>query len=190
MLGSLGVGLIIGAVATALLFSGWATRVPMSATPLAVEMPSRLTVNIGTDSAKGIMLRRDSQTVTVAPPRNVVWTKMVPAKSANSVFLLAYEQIGDSTYHWPSVYRIDLPRSGQPLSSNQVNQILSHAATTQMVGDAIIEELDGASEDGRRILLTLAFREPASDPSATYVRRRPYYLYTGDATNMLSEILP
>ena len=162
----------------------------MFATPLVADMSGRLTVEMGTDSAKGVTLRRDSQTIAIPPPRHVIWTKMVPAKSANSVFLLAYEEIGDDTYHWCSLYRVGLPDQTQPLSSNRVTQVLSHAAMTNMVGDAIIAELDGASEDGNRLLLTLAFREPANDPWATYVRRRPYYLYTGDATNNLSEILP
>jgi hypothetical protein len=162
----------------------------MPATPLVAEMPSRLSVEIGTDATKGITLRRDSQSMVIRPPQRVIWTKMVPATSANSVFLLAYEELGDDTYTSASLYRVGLPGLNQPLTSNQVTQVLTRAAMTNMVGDAIIEELYGVSEDGRRLFITLAFREPVNEEWAGYVRRRPYYLYTGDASNKLSEILP
>lgn len=189
VLGSLGIGVVLGAIATALLLS-WTTRVPVSATPSTVKMTGRMTVEIGTDARKGILLKRDFESFAISPPRSVVWTKMVPAKSANSVFLLAQHEIGDDMYNWTSLYRVALAEANQSLSSNKVTQVLSYAAVTNMVGDAVIEELDGASEDGRRLLLTLAFREPANEQWATYIRRRPYYLYLDGESRTLTEIVP
>jgi len=150
-----------------------------------VEMPGHLTIEIGSDAHKGVMLRRGSQEMLIPPPQNVIWTRMLVAKSANEAFLLAHEEIGHDMCHWPSLYRVALPGPIDSLSNYNVAQVLSYAALTNLVGDALIGEVDGASDDGKRLLLTLAFREPANAPWATYVRRQSHYFYPENETNLL-----
>src|SRR5208283_4637763 len=145
----------------------------MSATPLVVTLPGQVTVELGSDAQKGITLKRGSQETVIHPPPEVIWTKMVMARSANSVYLLGYDEIGDDMYQWASLFRVALPGPTEPLTNCRVSQVLSYAAVTNALGDALIEDLEGASDDGRRFLLTLAFREPANSPSAAYIRRRP-----------------
>lgn len=185
------VGVVAGAVTVVCLFNGCTTTFPMSATPLTAQMEGQLAVEMGSDARKGLVMRRGSQEIIVAPPQKVIWTKMLVARSSNCAYVLGYEEFGNKMYHSPSLFRVTFPSPSDPLSSYQVVHILTEVALTNSVGDALILKMDKVSDDGKRLMLTLGFRDPVNAPWATYSRQSAYFFCPEcSETNRLNEIIP
>ena len=78
------------------------------------------------------------------------------ATSANTAYLLSYDEISHWTYNPRSFVRLSLPKNGEPLSDFVVAEILGRQALSNLVGDAFVVDMDGVSMDGKRLLLRLA----------------------------------
>jgi hypothetical protein len=189
-----GAGVIVGILGVPLLFLGleafqFSNTVPMSATPSTNQTGQGITAALSTDAYRGVTIRRGTDQIVVSPPPKVIWSKMVVARSANVVYLLAHDEVGHWTYNPRSLVRLSLPKNGESISNYTQTEILGHAALSNLVGDAFINELDGVSGDGNRLLLRLSLQDRTNVFGYnSYFTRKTYYYYPGE--NRLDEILP
>lgn len=189
-----GAGVIVGIVGVPLLFLGlgafqFSSTVPMSATPTTNQTSQGITLALSTDAYHGVTIHRGTEQILVSPPPKVIWSKMAVAPSANVAYLLAHDEVGHWTYNPRSLVRLSLPTSGESISNCTQTEILGHVALSNLVGGAFINELDGVSADGNRLLLRLSLQDHTNAFGySSYFTRKAYYYYP--AENRLDEILP
>ena len=178
-----GAGVIVGVL---LMFWGcepftFSKTTPISATPSTYQTSEGVTVGLGADAYQGVTLHRSNQQETISPPPKVIWSKMVVATSANTAYLLAHDEVSHGTYNPRSLVRLSLPKSGEPLSSYTVTEVLGRPALSNLVGDAFIVEMDGISSDGKRLLLRLGLKDQTNSSGyASYLTRKTYYYYPAE----------
>ena len=191
-----GSGVIVGVLAFLflLLLSGWdalsfTKTTPMAAIPLTVQTAEGVTVELGTDSYHGVTLSRRGQQVIVSPPPKIIWTKMAVADKANTVYLLAHEEVGHYYYNPVSLVRISLPNSNESLSNYVVGEVLARHTLSNLIGAAFVAELDSVSTDGKRLLLRVACKDQTNSAGYTsYFTRKTFHYYP--EMNKLDEITP
>ena len=189
-----GAGVIVGVVGIPLVFWGcealsFSNTAPMSATASTNQTSEGVTVELGSDAYHGVTIRRNSEQLAISPPPKVIWTKAAVADSANAVYLLAYDEVRQWAYSPRSLVRLELAKASEPLSKYTRTEFLRHSALSNLVGDAFISELDGASSDGKRLLVRIGLRKPIGSYGYSFaVANKAYYYYPIEGK--LDEISP